>query len=203
MISTKPSGVAAALRVAFFPAFDTACVHPSQDGRVDVIRQVAGKRHVPVLPEVDDALRLVWRVEVDWELDGEHARQAKRHVGVAGEVEVELHRISERAKPGSGESSTGRMCVEHVSQRRDTVRDQNLLRQSHHEPRKAKRHIVDAQAMDTPLVKLRHQFARMDDRTRDQVWEERDENRVRDDALTLRDALPQIDEVGNLSEGEE
>ena len=44
--------------------------------------------------------RLVRRIEIERQLDPEHPRQADRHVRIAGEVEVQLKRVGERAAPG-------------------------------------------------------------------------------------------------------
>ena len=101
-MEVNPPKVARALREVFLPRGDAAALDREQDGVVEVERDVAGEGHVPALPVLGDAGGFVGRVEVEREADGEDAGQAEGHVGVAGEVEVELHGVDDEAGPGVG-----------------------------------------------------------------------------------------------------
>src|SRR5262245_43787734 len=57
---------------------------------VQVVAQEARQRDVPAPPELNDASRLVGRIEIDRQLDAEQARQPDRDVAVAGKIEVDL-----------------------------------------------------------------------------------------------------------------
>ena len=48
------------------------------------------------------------RIEVLEELEPEHAAEAHRHVRVAGEIEVDLERVSQHADPGVQRHTAGR-----------------------------------------------------------------------------------------------
>ena len=55
---------------------------------------------MPAAPEVRDARRGVGMVEVLAEAEAEHRAESDRHVGVAGEVKVDLQRVGEQPDPG-------------------------------------------------------------------------------------------------------
>ncbi len=61
---------------------------------VEVVAQEARQGHVPAPPEVAEAGRPVGAVEVLREDEAHQQRQPDRHVGVAGEVAVDLRRIA-------------------------------------------------------------------------------------------------------------
>ena len=67
---------------------------------VEIVAQELRQRHVPAPPEIDDRDRLVGRVEIQRQENAEHQRDADRHVGIAGEIEIELERVSQHADPG-------------------------------------------------------------------------------------------------------
>ena len=69
-------------------------------GNVKIVAQECAQRDVPAPPEVGDALGLVGRVEILQELKTEHPSQADGHVGVTGEIEVNLERVGQCAEPG-------------------------------------------------------------------------------------------------------
>src|SRR6185437_7682595 len=68
---------------------------------VEVVAQKARQRHVPASPELDDAGGFIGRIEVLRKPDPETPCRADCYVGVAGKIEVELHRVSESATPGA------------------------------------------------------------------------------------------------------
>ncbi len=67
---------------------------------VKIVAQERTQRDVPAPPEVRDALGLVRRIEILQELEADHPAQADGHVGITGEIEVDLERVSQRAEPG-------------------------------------------------------------------------------------------------------
>ena len=71
----------------------------SAQRHVDVVAQEARQRHVPAAPEVDDVRGPVRRIEICGKLDAEHAGQPDRHLGIAGEIEIDLERVGEHAGP--------------------------------------------------------------------------------------------------------
>ncbi len=71
---------------------------------IEVVAQETRQRHVPAPPEIDDIDGLVWRIEIERQSDSEAARRPDRHVGIAGEIVVELKPVGERAAPGLDQS---------------------------------------------------------------------------------------------------
>ena len=67
---------------------------------IEIVAQEPRQRHVPAPPEIDDAGGLVGRIEIERQEDAEHQRHADRHVGIAGEIEIELEGVGQRADPG-------------------------------------------------------------------------------------------------------
>ena len=65
----------------------------------DVGLHETAERDVPAPPQLDDAARSQRRVEVQRQQDAEHARDADRHIRIAGEIEIDLERVGERAAP--------------------------------------------------------------------------------------------------------
>ena len=98
---------------------------------VDVVAQPARQRHVPAPPEVLDRGRRVGLVEVVGEADAHQQGDADRHVGVAGEVGVDLHRVGDR---GDRELEVGRLTRRRENRVDDrggqVVRDHDLLEHS-------------------------------------------------------------------------
>ena len=96
---------------------------------VEIVAQELRQRHVPAPPEIDDRGRLVGRVEIQRQEDAEHQRYPDRHVGIAGEIEIELERIGQRADPGLIEGRRGRPEGDR-DQRLDAVGEAGLLEQA-------------------------------------------------------------------------
>ena len=59
---------------------------------VHIIAEPGAERHVPAPPEFRHAGGDVWVVEVFLELETYHPPEADGHVGIAGEVKVDLQR---------------------------------------------------------------------------------------------------------------
>ena len=68
-------------------------------GDIDIVPEEAAERHVPAPPEIGDVQRLVGRVEVDGQADVEHERRGQGHVGVGGEIEIDLEGIGQARHP--------------------------------------------------------------------------------------------------------
>ena len=66
---------------------------------IQIVAQETRQRDVPAPPEFDDVDRLVGRVEIEWQEDAEHARQADCHIRIAGKVEIQLQRVAQRTTP--------------------------------------------------------------------------------------------------------
>src|SRR5260370_34767770 len=57
---------------------------------VKIVAQEARQRHMPLPPKVDDVDRLVRRIEIRRKANAKQQREPDGHVGIAGEVEIEL-----------------------------------------------------------------------------------------------------------------
>ena len=62
---------------------------------VEVVAEPGRQRHVPAAPELLHRVGDVGPAEVLREAEAEHPAEADRHVGVAGEVEVDLQRVAD------------------------------------------------------------------------------------------------------------
>src|ERR1700733_6204659 len=78
---------------------DTPARYPKHDRVVEIQGDITGQRHVPTLPEVDDASGLVGRIEVQRKLHAEHTGDPDCHIGVAGKIEVKLQRVAQNRRP--------------------------------------------------------------------------------------------------------
>src|SRR3546814_5141197 len=68
---------------------------------VEIVAQEARQGHVPTPPEIGDADSLIRRMEIQRQLDAEYPRGADGHVGIAGEIKIELERIGKNSLPGT------------------------------------------------------------------------------------------------------
>ena len=161
---------------------------------------------MPAAPEVDDVDRLVGGVEVDRQADAEHPAEADRHVGIAGEVEVQLEGVGQRPAPGLEQ---GRFVAtvgggEHRrGVDRDAVGQDHLLEQPDGEDRQADREVVQIDPIGAVLGELRDHLAVVNDRPGDQLRKEGHEQGVVDEALVTDLAAIGVDQIGDLLEGEE
>src|SRR5436189_4775303 len=65
---------------------------------VEVVAQPGGEADVPAAPEIARVERGVGQVEIDHNVEAQHARQSARQVRVTGEVTVDLKSKGERAQ---------------------------------------------------------------------------------------------------------
>ena len=88
---------------------------------------------MPAPPELGHALGDIGVIEVDAELEAQHPAQAAGHVGVTGEVEVNLQGVGAGPRPGpqhpGGHGVGGHGVPEHA----ELVGQQDLLRHADHE----------------------------------------------------------------------
>ena len=98
-------------------------------GDIDIVLEPGGKRDVPPPPELDEAGRKIWAVEIDHEPEAKEPRKAARAVGISAEVAVDLHGEEDCAK----DASRGRVELRHPEHRidieRQRVGDDHLLEQ--------------------------------------------------------------------------
>ncbi len=135
--------------------------------------------------------------------DGEHAREAEGHVGIAGKIEVQLKGVAEDADPGAGEAKAVRVGVEGVGHGTEAIGEQDFFAEPEEEPGDADGEVVAAEAGAAVCGELRHHLAVVDDGACDEVGEEGDEEDVGEEILAGCNVLREVDEIGDLGEGEE
>ncbi len=168
-----------------------------------VVAQEERQRHVPAPPELGDVHRLERRVEVLGEAEAEQERQPDGHVGVAGEVEVQLQRVAERRAPGRDQPERVVPGEQRVDRRRDLVGEQQLLREAAGEEEDARRGEPRRQPRRQP-GELRLDVGVAHDRAGDEVREHRHERRVVHDVLRRpAHAAVHVDRVRHRVEGVE
>ena len=112
---------------------------------------------MPTAPEINDAQGLVWRIEIQWQSDGKHAGKADGHIRIAGEIKINLERISDRPAPGFQECNgfSGFRGIKHRCRvSRHVIRDDHLFEQTDNENCGADRKIPGRQ-FPTTVGKLR------------------------------------------------
>jgi hypothetical protein len=88
---------------------------------------------MPTAPEVGDRARGVGQAEIAWEGEAQCQAQSDRHVGIAGEVEIDLDGVGGKPEPGFEETRVWKLVEHHVAEFGDLVGDQHLLREPDNE----------------------------------------------------------------------
>ena len=170
-------------------------------GDVEIVAQKARQGDVPAGPELADIGRLVRGVEVEGDLKAQHARHADGHIGVAGEIEIELEAVGQDADPGGQELRVipAQAGIDHRDQ---VVGDQELLGQAEGEKAEAHRQVFGAEGIVPPVGELGQQVLVIQHRPGDDVREVGGEQGVAPEANVRRPAMAGIDQEGDLGEGE-
>ena len=169
---------------------------------VEVIAEPRRQRDVPPAPELLDAVGDVRPAEIFREAEAEHPSEADRHVGVAGEIEIDLQRVADNAEPGVGGRELRQRHGEDLVRRAcDDVGDQHLLREADDEAPNAAGEVVDR---DDPPRELIRDVAVADDRPRDQLRKQQQvQRRMHRALLRRRIAAVDVHDVGDRMEREE
>lgn len=181
-------------------------VQGDRQGLEDIGDDEALQGHVPATPVIGDVGGPKRRMEVERQLDPQHPGQADGHVGVAGEVEIELEGEGDRRQPAAheGESAALPAFREHgVGVARQGVGDHGLLEEADGEDHQADHQVAPVDAREHAALKLGHHFLVVDDRPGDELGEEGREQREVQELHLLGFAAGAVDQIGDLLEGEE
>ena len=177
--------------------------HPvAPHGDIHVLPEPGPQGYVPAPPELGDGARDIGVVEVPRKLKAQHPAQAHGHVGVAGEIEVDLQGEGDHAQPGArrGELRGGQSLVG-VPELPQIVGQQYFLAQTYREGLYAggkPLHRV------VPVVDLISQLLILDDRPGDELGEQGDEGAEIDEIPLDRCVTPvDVDGIGHGLEGVE
>jgi len=70
------------------------------EGNIEVIPEPAAQCHVPAAPKIRDAYGRIGAVEIFGKCKSKQQAQSDSHVGIRGEIEINLKGIGNRAEPG-------------------------------------------------------------------------------------------------------
>ena len=156
---------------------------------------------MPSAPEVGDRGGDVGIIEVLEELKAEHIAQTASHIGVAGEVEVDLEGVRQNTHPGSEHAVFVGIAEHRGGQRAHLVGDEHLLAQAHAEQLDALGKAVERLAA---VVELIGYVAVADDRSGDKLREQRHIGSETDKALGNRRVVAvYVDNIAHRLEGVE
>src|SRR5204863_6020339 len=88
---------------------------------VKIVAEPRREADVPAMPELARILRGVRMIEVERDLEAEEACECAGHVGVAGEVAVDLNRERDRRDPDDGARLEVRLREDDADQRSEVV----------------------------------------------------------------------------------
>ena len=128
---------------------------------------------MPALPKIGHARSDIGVVEVFRERKTEDVCQSQRHIGIAGEIEIQLHRVADGGEPRQPrvDELCGEDSVHHAP---DDVGNEQFFGQADHEPPDTLRRLFGGVL---PVVDLRRGVFPAQDRAGEDIWEERDEQR--------------------------
>ena len=170
---------------------------------VKVLAKPSAQSDVPLVPEVGERLRLVWRVEVHREPHVEEERHAQRHVGITAEVPIDLKRVAEGPHPGGERRQMIFRVEHHVGPNSEVVRECNLLEKTNREKEEPCADIVAVDALVLAVRELRHHLRVMHDWSRDQLRKEGNEQAVAPKIYVSDLLLIKVGKKGDLLKGNE
>ena len=142
---------------------------------VQVLLQPAGQADVPALPEFADVPGNVGPVEVHRQVVAQAARRAGGHVGVAGEIEVDLHGVGDHRQRHRGRAVGAHRREHRIGEHRHLVGQHRLLEHAVEQLRQPAEHPPGRGP--AVLLQLGQEFRRLHDRPGHQLREERDVQR--------------------------
>ena len=142
---------------------------PSQRD-IEIIAEPVGKGNVPAPPEFADGLGAVGQVKVFPEGKTERFRQSDSHIGIAGEIEIDLQCVKNRRRPAKdGRQFADGTLQDLIDREAERVCQQDLFPQSVTEALQAGDGIREAQC---PVFEVRLDIPVFDDRPGDELREE-------------------------------
>lgn len=179
---------------------DEEQTHPlsalSEDRNVkQIIAEEASERNVPALPELLDGTADKRIVEVFVEMEAENASHTDGHVGIAREVEIDLHGIGDDTDPcGKDRSRIDRGGQIKFGKQFEVIGDDDLFPQTDEHTGKALGQIGQT---GMTVVNLFRDGGVTDDRSGDKLGEQRDVKQQLGESLLNGDVLPiHVDDVG-------
>ena len=88
---------------------------------------------MPALPELLDAAGKVRHIEIPRQLIAKAARAADSHVGITGEVAVELQRVSHNGQQHCPPAELRGVRIHRVYENGDVIRDNELFKKAEQE----------------------------------------------------------------------
>ena len=156
---------------------------------------------MPAQPEITDAGGLVGRIEVERDLEAKKARYPNGHIGIAGEVKVELEAVGKDAQPGLEQLRI--IAAEGgIDQRHQIVGNQQFFGQAKGKEGQTDGKVV-AMHLVIPLIgKLRHHIFMMQDRAGYDVGEIGGKQSIVKEIDVLHLVIIGVNQNRNLGEGE-
>ena len=152
----------------------------ASQGDIQVFPEPGGQGDVPAPPELGDAFGDIGIVEVGQEFKAQHPAKAGGHIGVTGEVEVDLEGKGDHAQPRTQNSElSGAHSLIGLPQHAHIVGNQHLLGHTDHKDLHAGGELLGG---GSALVDLIAQVLIFDNRTGDELGEQGNEGTEVDDA---------------------
>ena len=157
---------------------------------------------MPAPPEFLDGARAIGIVEVFEEIEAEHPRKADRHVGIAREIQIDLHRIGREPEPRDARAQLiGRQGEDAVGGLAEWVGENHLLAEAGDDALDARnRQIEPLLAAGQLVADVVVAHDRPGDQLREEGNIEREVDRI---ALRLGVAAVDVDHIGQGVKGEE
>lgn len=77
----------------------------SAQRNIHIVPEPAAEGHVPATPEFCGTFRNVGIIEVFRKMESEHEAKADGHIGISGEIEINLQSVGNGSQPGGGHGS--------------------------------------------------------------------------------------------------
>ena len=148
--------------------------------------QETGKGDVPSPPVILEVSCLVRRIKILRDVNIKHPAQAYGHIRISGQIKIVRYRILDGGEPGDQQL---RVCGDGIEKvlrvRGHRIRKKDLFGASDGEQKQPERNVVIVELQVFRVFKLRDDLRMMNDRSHDQLWEERDKEQVIDKVILL------------------
>ena len=111
-------------------------------GNINIFSEPGGQGNVPFAPEFGETPGTVRMIKVFRQHKAHGFSQTDGHIGITGEIKINLEGKGDQAQPGTEGAGLGKISIHLAPETAESVCQQHLFRQTDAEPAKAAAHLI-------------------------------------------------------------